>query len=103
MEMRRTKEFMLFSILLLIWFGTLLVGHSLSQEERMVYNIFIYLLISLFQSPCDKMNRFVPSLKLNCEEITRKNSELFMENNIKKVEEAQRRKLLNFIETLKAK
>ncbi|MCQ2818352.1 MAG: hypothetical protein MJ252_13880 [archaeon] len=49
------------------------------------------------------MNRFVPSLKLNCEEITRKNSELFMENNIKKVEEAQRRKLLNFIETLKAK
>lgn len=102
--MKGTQDITLYLMLAFIFisFSFLLITpeHPSSMVTLSIPNVYIYIYV---QSPCDKINKYVPNLKLNCDDLhlDKPQSQLDFDIwNTKEVKDKERVKLLNFIKSL---
>lgn len=67
---------------------------------------FSFLFVQMFfpseeLSPCEKINKYVPNLKLNCEELEMSPNFIALEEkSTKKIQDEERERLLQYIKSL---
>ena len=66
---------------------------------------FSFLFVQMFfpsevLSPCEKINKYVPNLKLNCEELEMSPNFIALEKSTKQIQNEERERLLQYIKSL---
>ena len=95
----------------------LFINNNKKMKGSQDISLYIIIIISIFSfsflffqmflpyeelSPCEKINKYVPNLKLNCDELNIAPNYITIEEiNTKKILDDEREKLLNYIKSLK--